>query len=107
MFYRHKYLTMPTKTKADTVEEAGKDLKKAIEGGIPQFKLDKEAIEKPVEIFRKNADAARDENSEQKRAKKQSALEQRVYLEKKQSKRTSPAESVREKEKPPFDTRSR
>ena len=29
IFYRDKYLTMPTKTKADVIEEAAKDLKKA------------------------------------------------------------------------------
>ena len=74
IFYKHKYLTMPTKIKADAIEEAAKDLKKAIEGGIPQSNIDKEAIEKLTEILKKNADAVRDENSERQRVQMQSTL---------------------------------
>ena len=74
IFYKHKYLTMPTKAKADTIGEAVKDLKKAIEGGIPQSNKDKKKIKKLMEIFKKNADTVRDENSERQRVQKQSAL---------------------------------
>ena len=41
-----------------------KDLKKALAGGIPQSNIDKEAIEKLMEIFKKNADAAKNEGAE-------------------------------------------
>ena len=30
IFYKHKYFTMPTRTKAEAIEEAAKDLKKAL-----------------------------------------------------------------------------
>ena len=36
-----------------------------------------------MEILKKNADAVRDENRERQKVQNQSALEQRVYLEKK------------------------
>ena len=91
IFYKHKYLTMPTKTKADAIEEAAKDLKKTLEGGIPQTNIDKEVIEKLMEIFKNNAEAAKNESAEQQRVQKQRALEQRVYLENKQREVTPPA----------------
>ena len=64
IFYKHEYLTMPTKTKADAVEDVGKDLKKAVEWGIPQSKIGKRAIKKLTEFFKKNADAYQNENIE-------------------------------------------
>ena len=84
IFYKHKYPTMPTKTKADAIEEVVKDLKKALHGRIPQSNIDKEAIEKLMEFFRKNAEIAKNEIVERQRMQKQRALEQRVYLENKQ-----------------------
>ena len=105
IFYKHKYLTMPTKTKADAIEEAAKDSKKALDGGIPQTNIDKEAIEKLMEIFKKNAEAAKSENAEQQRVQKRRALEQRVRLENKQREVTPPAEFA--KENPAFNTRAR
>ena len=105
IFYTHKYLTMPTKTKADVIEEAAKDLKQALEGGIPQSNIGKEAIEKLMEIFKKNAEAAKNESVEQQRVQKQRALEQRKYLKNKQRKITPPAGF--EKDNPAFNTRAR
>ena len=70
IFYKHKYLTMPTKTEAGAIEEAAKDLKTALDGGIPQTNIDKEAIEKLMEIFKKNAEAYKNENVERKRVQK-------------------------------------
>ena len=64
IFYQDKYLTMPTRTKADAIEEAAKDLKQALEGRIPQSIIDKEAIEKLMEIFKKNAEATKNQNVE-------------------------------------------
>ena len=61
---------MPTKTKADAIEEAVKDFKKAIEGGIPQSNIDKEAIEKLMEIFKMNAYAAKNEDVERQKVQK-------------------------------------
>ena len=66
---------MPKKPKADANEEAAKDLRKVIEGGIPQSNIDKEAIEKLMEIFKKNADAHKNENVERQRVQNQSALD--------------------------------
>ena len=96
---------MPTQTKADAIEEAAKDLKKALEGGIPQSNIDKEAIKKLMEIFKNNAEATKNENFERQRVQKRRALEQRVYLENKQREFTLPAEF--EKENPEFNTRAR
>ena len=70
IFYKHKYLTMPTKTKADAVVKAAKDLKKALAGGIPQSNIDKEAIEKLMEIFKNNAEVAKNEDAERQRVQK-------------------------------------
>ena len=50
---------MPTRTKADTIEEAAKDLKKANKCRIPKSNIDKETIEKLMGIFKKNADATK------------------------------------------------
>ena len=66
--------------------------------------MDKEAIEKLIEILKKNADAAKNENVERQRVQKQRALEQKVYLENKQQEFTPPAEF--EKEIPAFNTQA-
>ena len=67
IFYKHKYLTILTKTKADAIEEAAKDLKKALEGRIPQSNIDKEVIEKLMKIFKKNAEATKNEEVKRQR----------------------------------------
>ena len=36
VFFKHKYLTIPTLTNADALVNAANDLKLALEGGIPQ-----------------------------------------------------------------------
>ena len=97
--------TPSSKTKADAIEEAAKDLKKALEGRIPQSNIDKEAIEKLMEIFIMNAEATKNENVELQRVQKQRALEQRVYLKNKQREVTPPAEF--EKDNPAFNTLAR
>ena len=96
---------MPTKTKADAIVEAANDLKTALAGGIPQSNIDKEAIEKLMEIFKNNAEVAKNEDAERQRVQKQRALEQRVYLENKEREVTPPAEF--EKDNPAFNTRAR
>ena len=105
IFYKHKYLAVPAETKAGTIEDAAKDLKKAIEGGIPPSNIDKEAIEKLMEIFKKNVDTHQNEDTERQRVQNQSALEQRMYTEKMKNERTPQAKS--EKEKQAFNTYSR
>ena len=52
IFYKHKYLTMSIRTKVDTIEDAAKDLKKAIEGGIPQPHKDRETLNKSMGIIK-------------------------------------------------------
>ena len=103
--YKHKYLTMPNKTKADAIEEVAKDLKEALEGRIPQSNIDKETIEKLMEIFKKNAEATKNEDVERQRLHKRKASEQRVYPKNKQQELTPPAEF--EKENPAFNTQAR
>ena len=61
VFFKHKYLTMPTITTADALIKAADDLSKAVQKIFPQ-KGSQEAVEKLMEIFKqesvKHEDAA-------------------------------------------------
>ena len=49
---------MPTRTKANAIEDAAKDPKKTTKGGILQSN-------KPMDIFKKNANAYKDKDAKQ------------------------------------------
>ena len=77
VFFKHKYLTMPTLTNADTLVNAANDLKLALEGGIPQTDENRNVHNKFIEIFKENAKAYQAETAVYQRVHK-AAQEQRV-----------------------------
>ena len=52
VFFKHKYLTMPTITPEAALLKAVDDLKNAIEGNIPPSLQTKEGVEKLMKIFK-------------------------------------------------------
>ena len=63
IFCKHKYLTIPTRTKANAVEYAAKDLQKAIDGGIPKSNIDRETLDTLMDILKKNVSAYKDKGT--------------------------------------------
>ena len=55
VFFKHKYLTMPTITTTNAVLTATKDLTTALEGDIPQSQYDKGMVNKFVEVMNAKA----------------------------------------------------
>ena len=84
ILYKHKYLIISTRTKIDAIEDATKDPKKAIEGGLPQSNMDRETLNKLMDIFKKNANAYKRKDAERQRVQKQSVQGQIVYTKQKQ-----------------------
>lgn len=72
VFFKHKYLTMPTTTNADALLKAAKDMSTAIKGGVAQTLDASDAIDTLMDIFQKNAEAAK--------AKENAAKPQRVRM---------------------------
>ena len=63
MFFKHKYLTMPTITLAQVVLKAATDLEEAIRGVIPQHNGTTEALTKLREIFTLTADGVKKQSA--------------------------------------------
>ena len=55
VFFKHKYLTMPTITTADAILTAARDLQDALDGVFPQSHYDKGIVEKFIEILNAKA----------------------------------------------------
>jgi hypothetical protein len=83
IFFKHKYLTMPTLTNADALLNAANDMQTALWGGIAQTNDTKVAIEKLMEIFKQNAEREQrtQEHIGTQRVQMQEAQRQRVQIE--------------------------
>ena len=57
VFFKHKYLTMPTITNADALLIAANDMQNALKGGVPQSLQTTAAVKQLMKIFKANADA--------------------------------------------------
>ena len=83
VFFKHKYLTMPTITNADALLIAAKDKSTALEGGVVRSLETVDAVKKLMENFKRKA---QDEKMTEKEARPQrvcidEAQEQRVAKE--------------------------
>ena len=83
VFFKHKYLTMPTVTNADALLHAAQDMNTALLGGIGQASDTKQAIEKLMQIFKQNAEKEKkvQNDSQIQRVRMEQAAAQRVQLE--------------------------
>lgn len=83
VFFKHKYLTMPTITNADALLKSAKDMKTAFEGGVAQSSEVNDAMKTVVSIFQKNAEdaKAREEAARPQRVRMREAAERRRQLE--------------------------
>jgi len=77
VFFKHKYLTMPTITPAEALIKAADNLTAAIEGNIPTSSITTEAIAQLLRIFHLQADNSKTTASTQ-RVLRQRAQAQRV-----------------------------
>ena len=80
VFFKHKYLTMPTITPADALIRAADGLTDAIAGIVPPPNMTTEAIEQLIYIFKSEAQKAKDAATAQ-RVLKERAQAQRVLTE--------------------------
>ncbi len=60
VFFKHKYLTMPTITPADALIQANDDLTDAISGVIPLPNMTRDAVDQLMLIFKQQAEKAKD-----------------------------------------------
>jgi hypothetical protein len=84
VFFKHKYLTMPTITNADSLLQAASNMSTALQGGVAQSLETTDAIEALMKIFKKNAEQAKkaEDDANPQRVQMRKAAEQRVALEK-------------------------
>ena len=82
VFFKHKYLTMPTITNADALLITAKDLQTALKGGVPQALQLTAAVRQLMEIFKANAEAAqrKEQESESQRVQRERALRERLQM---------------------------
>ena len=80
VFFKHKYLTMPTMTPADALLKAGTDLTTALQGVLPKESVTQEAIQQLMKIYKLEA-KKQHTHADSQRVRKESALEQRVHKE--------------------------
>jgi hypothetical protein len=81
IFFKHKYLTMPTLTPSDALIKAADIVSEAITGAIPVSSITNDAITQLLTIFKQQANSAKDATSGQ-RVLTQQAQSQRVRTEK-------------------------
>jgi hypothetical protein len=65
VFFKHKYLTMPTLTPADALIKAANDLTAAIAGNMPLSTITDNAITQLLQIFKQQANSTNDAVSAQ------------------------------------------
>ena len=87
IFFKHKYLTMPTLTTADALLKAAHDMATALLGGINTTNETAEALEKLMDIYKTNAKAEKllEEEARPQRVRMKNAKQQRVDREAKQA----------------------
>ena len=83
VFFKHKYLTMPTMTNSDALLKAAQDMTTALKGGVQQSNEQADAIKILMKIFKNNATTMKEmeEATRPQRVKMRDALEQRVNME--------------------------
>ena len=101
VFFKHKYLTMPTITNADALLIAAKSMESALEKGTTQTLQTTEAVKKLMKIFQQNAIASKEMEAvgESQRVSAKKALEAR----KKQEAKQQDAEANKENLEPQFE----
>ena len=80
VFFKHKYLTMPTITPADALIGAADDLTDALAGVVPPPNMTWDAVDQLMRIFKQQAEKAKDDATTQ-RVLKESARDERVHNE--------------------------
>jgi hypothetical protein len=78
VFFKHKYLTIPTITAPDALIRAADDLTNAIAGVVPPPNMTQEAVEQLMVIFKQQAEKAKDDATTQ-RVLKERAQAERVH----------------------------
>ncbi len=79
IFFKHRYLTMPTLTPTDMLINAADTLSEAIIGAIPVSSITNDAITQLLNIFKQQANSAKDATAVQ-RVLTQPAQSQRVHI---------------------------
>jgi hypothetical protein len=80
VFFKHKYLTMPTITPADALIRAADDLTEALTGVVPPPNMTRDAVDQLMTIFKQQANNAKDDATTQ-RVLTERAQAQRVHNE--------------------------
>jgi len=80
VFFKHKYLTMPTITPADALIRAADDLTDALTGVVPPPNMTRDAVDQLMRIFKQQAEKAKEDASTQ-RVLKKGARDERVHNE--------------------------
>ena len=78
VFFKHKYLTMPTITTADALLTATKDLKETVRGDIPMSQYDKNLVENFMKLLNAKAKTLQIDEILEQRARTEAAQAQRV-----------------------------
>ena len=78
VFFKHKYLTMPTITPADALLTATKDLQEALKGDIPKSQYNKGMVDKFIEILNAKAKTYQIDKILDQRMRTKAAQSQRV-----------------------------
>ena len=78
VFFKHKYLTMPTITTADAIVTATKDLEETIKGDIPMSQYDKGLVENFMKLLNAKAKSHQIDKILEQRARIEAAQSQRV-----------------------------
>jgi len=80
VFFKHKYLTMPTITPANALIRAADDLMDALTGVVPPPNMTRDAVDQLMTIFKQQAEKAKDDATTQ-RVLKEWARAERVHNE--------------------------
>jgi len=90
IFFKHKYLTMPTLTTADALLKAAHDMTTALLGGVTTTNQSAEALKQLMDIFKANAEAEKlvENATRPQRVRMDDAKQQRVDRELKQAQAT-------------------
>ena len=81
VFFKHKYLTMPTITKADAIIKSAEELSQALKGNLPQNCTTETAIRQLMDIFKQEAaDYVRPKNVPLQRVNEDTPASQRVTI---------------------------
>ena len=80
VFFKHKYLTMPTITPANALIRAADDLTDALTGVVPPPNMTRDAVDQLMRIFKQQAEKAKEDATTQRVLKKR-ARDERVHNE--------------------------